>query len=142
MSSTTIESVKLGIFGKLKNRVYRRAFFRSKARDDIVLEIQRMIKVRGMSVTALAEASGMKQSAMSRLLSSDYGSWTFNTLIRVSEGLDACWEFRLRPAEEVMYDYDQRNDIRAGDSAMSTEFDSYQTIATVPSKQLVVSANV
>lgn len=105
----SLKPIKLSIAEKLKQKkAFRLGFFRAKSRDNVTLEIGKMRRQRRVSVSTLAKDCGMKQPAMSRILDSEYSSWTFNTLIRLAEAMDAVWEFRLRPAEEVIKEYEKQ----------------------------------
>lgn len=54
----------------------------------------------------LAKKSQMKQSAISRIEQADYSGWTFNTLLRVGEALDARLRITFEPAENVIARYE------------------------------------
>lgn len=98
-----IQRIDLKIADKLrKSEKYRRAFFKARCRDEVVLQIKSLRKERKLSQERLAERMGMVQSAIVRIEDPDYAQWTFTTLQRVAEALDACWEIRLRKSEDVI----------------------------------------
>ena len=58
-----------------------------------------------MTQAALAEKCDMKQSALSRLESADYSGWSFKTLRRVAEALDARLQISIEPRMAVIEHY-------------------------------------
>lgn len=99
-----IQPIELGIAEKLKTDLqYRKAFFRASSADSIALQIRALRKRRAdMNQAELAEACGMKQSAISRVEQADYSSWTFKTLWRVAEALESKVVIRFQPWEEAI----------------------------------------
>ena len=98
-----IAPIDLKIAEKLrKSEKYRRAFFKARCRDEVVLQIKALRKERRLSQEKMAKRLGMVQSAIVRIEDPDYAQWSFTTLQRVAEALDACWEIRLRKSEEII----------------------------------------
>lgn len=106
--------IELGIAEKLKkDEGYRRAFFRASATDSIALQIRQLRKLRVLKQAELAEAADMKQSAVSRIEQAEYSSWTFNTLWRVAEALNARLIVRFQPIESAIKEYEMSEHIGA-----------------------------
>jgi transcriptional regulator with XRE-family HTH domain len=64
---------------------------------------------------AFAKHAGMQQPAISRVENADYQSWTFQTLLKVANKLDARLRVTFEPVEDV---------IRRLESVDGVEFDS------------------
>ena len=102
-----ITPIELGIVEKLKNdKEYRQAFFRSSVTDSIAIQIRELRKLRSLKQGDLAAATEMKQSAISRIEQAEYSSWTFNTLSRVAEALDAKLTVTFQPAEQAIKEHE------------------------------------
>jgi transcriptional regulator with XRE-family HTH domain len=105
----TISSVKLNIARKLKDdKDFRKRFFRGQTQDEIAMSIRSLREERKMRQIDLARESRMKQSAISRIEQADYSSWSFNTLLRVADALDARLRVTLEPAEIVIDRYEEK----------------------------------
>lgn len=103
---TSKKLIKLNLAEKLKNKAYRSAFFRARAQDDTAANIKSLREKRDLSQIELAKLSGMKQSAISRIEQAEYSSWTYKTLQRVAEALDARLMVIFEPAEDVIKRYE------------------------------------
>lgn len=112
-----IEPVKLKISQKLRDREYRKAFFEEGAKTSVQDRIRDLIKIRNTSQLELAQSCGMKPSAMSRVLSEDYSSWNFKTLIRIADALDCELRISFVLAEEVIAEFEQKENHAATDAA-------------------------
>ena len=55
----------------------------------------------------LGEEANMEQSAVSRIEQSEYSGWSFKTLLRVADALDARLRILLEPAEDVIEQYER-----------------------------------
>lgn len=104
--------IKLNIAEKLKKKAYRTAFFRARAQDDTASNIRELRELRELSQTELAKLSGMKQSAVSRIEQAEYSSWTYKTLQKVAEALDARLVVFFEPSENVIARYAQTENFR------------------------------
>src|SRR5262249_14440062 len=62
-------------------------------------------KARELTQAKLADLSGMKQSAVSRIEQAEYASWTLATLFKVAAALDARWRMTLEPAEQAVKEF-------------------------------------
>lgn len=100
-----ISKFKTMIAEKLKNKEYRHKFFRGRLKDEVAMAIRDLREKRKMTQTQLAEACGMKQSAISRLENATYGKWGIDTLLRISKALDARLVVALLPMEDVIEQY-------------------------------------
>jgi transcriptional regulator with XRE-family HTH domain len=73
---------------KLRSREYRAEFAEALLDDTIALQIRTIRESRNLSQAELARRAGMKQGAISRIESSDYGKWSVSTLKRIARALD------------------------------------------------------
>jgi len=48
----------------------------------------------------------MKQSAISRIEQAEYEGWTFKTLFRIADALDARLDVGLKPLEKALTEYE------------------------------------
>ena len=110
-------SIDLNIAERLqKDQEFRRAFFHAQARDEISSQIfEFREKAKLTKQTDFAEACGMKQSAVSRMEKHEYSSWTFNTLIRIAEALNARWRFVLQSTSDAVAEYRRREQVDISD---------------------------
>lgn len=102
----SLKFIDLRIAEKLKKRSYRDAFFRSWTQDEVAIQIKSLRKKRKLRQHDLGHATGMKQSAISRLEQATYSRWGFQTLLRLAKALDARIRIVLEPAEEVIRQYE------------------------------------
>lgn len=111
-----LQPIKLNIAQKLGNKEYRNKFFQSRARDEIASQIRELRNKRRLTQSKFAAESGMKQSAVSRIEQANYSGWSFKTLLRVAEVLDARLRVTFEPAEDVIKEYRQKeaNDFISG----------------------------
>ena len=103
---TSLSTINLDIASKLQDLDYRRAFFHSFSRDEVACAIRDLRELRGLNQAELAKRSEMKQSAISRLEDAEYSSWTYKTLLRIADALDARLRILLEPAEQVISEYE------------------------------------
>lgn len=130
-----IKPINLEIAEKLrKDEVYRRAFFRAFTADDIALQIRKLRNFRGFKQVELAVAANMKQSAVSRIEQAEYSSWTFNTLLRIAEALNARLLVRFQITEDAIKDYEP------GANSFATDV-SHVSIAKTPEQYRPTPAN-
>lgn len=97
-----ISSIDLGLTDKLRDKRFRKKFFKATAQEGIASQIRFMREMRNMRQKDLAEAADMKQSAISRLEQADYSSWNLGTLLRLGEALDARVSVLIEPYEDVI----------------------------------------
>jgi len=124
----SISPVRLNIAKRLKeDKAFRKEFFRGQTQDEIAMSIRSLREKRTMRQVDLAKESKMKQSAISRIEQADYSSWSFSTLLRVADALEARLRVILEPAEIVIERY-EKNEIAASTGAKYTLF--YKSNAT------------
>ncbi len=104
-----LSEVDLGLVDRLHDKSFRKKFFKIVAQESIASQIRFLREMRNMRQQDLAKETGMKQSAVSRIEKADYSSWTFNTLMRVGEALDARVRVVIEPYEEVIKDLQGKN---------------------------------
>src|SRR5689334_1863701 len=102
----SFSSISLGLRELLRDPVRRNEFFKSITQDDIASQIRDLRKQRGLTQSAFAEKSEMKQSAVSRIEQAEYSSWSLTTLFRVAAALDARVRVILQPAEDAIKEYE------------------------------------
>lgn len=124
-----ISRIKLNIAERLKkDKGYRERFFLGQAQDYIASRIKSLREIRQMNQTALANAAGMKQSAISRIEQADYSGWSFRTLFRVANALDARLSISFEPSEEVIAYYERREkQLDLEDKVKKISFDRHAT---------------
>ncbi len=99
----TIKPIRLNLAERLKNKRFRERFVSTLARDEIASQIRELRIKRGFRTqSAFAKASGMQQSAASRIEQADYSGWSFRTLLRVALALNARLRVSFEPLEEVV----------------------------------------
>lgn len=98
--------IKLGLFGKLRNVSYRRRFFKTLAQDSVAQQIRELRKLRHMTQKKFSKLTGMRQSAVSRIEQAEYSSWSFKTLIRSANALDARLKIIFQPSEEAIKEFE------------------------------------
>ncbi|MFQ5779443.1 MAG: helix-turn-helix domain-containing protein [Nitrospiria bacterium] len=103
-----LSSIKFNIAKKLENKEYFHKFFKGQSEDEIAEAIRDLRDKRDCSQIGLAELTGMKQSAISRIEKPSYARWNFQTLWRVAKALDARWKFVLEPREWVLEEYKEK----------------------------------
>jgi len=104
-----ISPIKLNIAKKLEeDKNFRRRFFRDRAQDELAMSIKELREKKQMRQVDLANESGMKQSAISRIEQADYSGWSFNTLFRVADALDARLRVIFEPMEDVIKSYKEK----------------------------------
>jgi transcriptional regulator with XRE-family HTH domain len=100
-----LTSIKLNLAEKLKDKEYRKRFFRGQAEDEIAISIRSLREKREKRQVDLATESGMKQSAISRIEQADYCGWSLKTLFRIADALDARLRVVFDPVEFVIEQY-------------------------------------
>jgi transcriptional regulator with XRE-family HTH domain len=72
---------------ELRDREYREGYDEAYLDHHIATQIRAIREQRGWSQSDLAKAADMKQSRVSAMEDSDYGSWSINTLRRIAYAL-------------------------------------------------------
>jgi HTH-type transcriptional regulator/antitoxin HipB len=117
-------TIDLQLPEKLRDPNYRRAFFLAEASARIAKQIISLRKMRGFTQAELAERAEMRQPAISRAERSDYQNWSFSTLRRIADALDARLRVSIEPVEKVLVEYSQPHSSRQNLSA-SIEYALY-----------------
>ena len=94
--------INLDLENDLMNQEVGKHFFRQMAGTEAAEQIIKMRKKRFMRQVDLAKATGMTQSAISRIEQADYASWGFQTYLTVAEGLKAIVHISLEPIEDFL----------------------------------------
>jgi transcriptional regulator with XRE-family HTH domain len=103
--SQSLPSIELNLVRKLQNEQYRRRFFLAEASADIARQLVRLRRRRKLSQKQLAEKAGMAQPRISKVERADYENWSFNTLRRLADAMDARLRVIIEPAEDVLFEY-------------------------------------
>lgn len=104
--------VRLNLAKKFReSREYRNEFFRKRAKGEIAMQIRKLRELRKLRQIDLANQATMKQSAVSRIEQAEYSGWTFRTLMKVAEALDARLKITFQPMEEVIAEYERRENL-------------------------------
>lgn len=104
--SDFLPSINLDLPKKLKDRNYRRSFFLAETSALIAKQLISLRKRRELNQTQVAELLDTKQPAISRVERADYHHWSFNTLWRLAEAMDARLRVLIEPAEDVLPEYE------------------------------------
>lgn len=115
--------INLDISRRLETDVeFRNRFFRGQAQDEIATNIRGLREKRHMRQSDLAQKTGMKQSAVSRIEQADYSGWSFRVLFRVAEALEARLRITFEPAEDVIAYYREKELLAEHPKEFSTRF--------------------
>ena len=118
--SARLPSIDVGISAKLRSdRVYRRAYFLAESSALIAKQLIELRKRRGLNQSQVAEALETGQPAISRVERADYRNWSFNTLRRLADAMDARLRVIIEPSEDVLGDYEGQAKPRADPSKLS-----------------------
>ena len=98
-------SIDLNIAEKMQKPEYRRKFFIAETSAEIARQLVRLRKRRKLSQKQLAEKAGMVQPRISKVERADYENWSFNTLRRLAEAMDARIRVLIEPAEDILFEY-------------------------------------
>jgi transcriptional regulator with XRE-family HTH domain len=100
-------SIDLNVSEKLKrDPEFRQRFFVAESSAEIARQLIALRKRRGLSQVQLAEKLGTQQPAISRVESADYRNWSYNTLRKEAEVLDARLRVLIEPAEDILKEYE------------------------------------
>ena len=103
----SLKSIRLRIAEKLKDRGYRQRFFRNVAQDELAEQIRSVRLKRELKQKDVAQITGMKPSAVSRLEQAEYARWSLPTLWRIADALDARIRVIFEPAEDAIKHYER-----------------------------------
>lgn len=97
--------IDLKLAKKFSDPEYFNEFFSIRSQEEVANGIRDLREKRGMTQGELATLCEMKQSAISRMEGSEYAGWSFNTLRRLAEALDARLSVFFEPREAVIARY-------------------------------------
>ncbi len=98
-----LSRINLNVSSRLeKDKAYQRRFFAKLARKEVAGQLRQLREKRHLTQVQFAKLCKMKQSAVSRIEQADYSGWTYKTLARVAERLDARLRIIFEPAEDVI----------------------------------------
>lgn len=101
-----LPSINLDISEKLLDPDYRREFFLAEASASIAGQLTALRKLRGLKQSDLAKLIGTQQSGVSRIEKPDYRNWSFSTLWKIADVLNARLRIELEPTETVLWEYE------------------------------------
>src|SRR5690242_13875552 len=105
--SEILPSIDLDIPAKLRaDAAYRQSFFLAESSALIAKQLIALRKRRGLNQTELAQRVDTGQPAISRVERADYRNWSFNTLRRLAEAMDARLRVYIEPAEDIISQYE------------------------------------
>ena len=100
-----LKSIDLNLFEKLQDKEFRDAFFEQEFLDNNAIDIRALRKFRNLRQVDVAAATGMQQSAVSRIEQAEYSNWNCKTLLRLAQALDAKLTISWRPVEFTVENY-------------------------------------
>ena len=100
-----LQSIDTKIAERLKDREFRREWFRAELEQNVPAMFRDLREERGLTQTDLADLVEMKQSAVSRFEKSAEPKWKFETLLRLAEALDAQLIVSLLKSEDAIKRY-------------------------------------
>ncbi len=103
------------LWAKLRDPDYRKAFVGATVKRTVPFQITAIRRRRGWSQGELAKRAGLTQGAISRAEDPDYGNLTFNTVIRIANGLDLAFVGRFVPYSEFLKWYSALSEESASD---------------------------
>lgn len=104
---------------KLSNKEYRDAYAEESVKTSLPFQIKAMREQRDWSQAILGRKSEMKQNAVSRLESAEYGNLSVNTLLRLANAFDCGLLVRFVPFSRLLKEF---NDV----SPKALETESYE----------------
>ena len=115
-----LKSIDLNLGKELRDKDFRDAFFEEWSNDEVADQIRHMRKLRKLRQVDVAKETGMLQSAVSRIEQSKYSSWSFPTLLRIAQALDARVKVVFEPAEDVIRQHEnEEKEVQQGISVVN-----------------------
>jgi transcriptional regulator with XRE-family HTH domain len=103
-----LPTIDLDIAERLKSDAeFRQAYFLAESSGMIARQLIGLRKRRGLSQTEIAKQLDTHQPAISRVESADYRNWSFNTLRRLAEAMDARLRVIIVPSEDILGEYEE-----------------------------------
>lgn len=111
---TDLPSIDLGVYEQLADPEFRKAYFEAETSELIARQLLNCRKHRSLNQSQLAEKAGTHQPLISRVEDADYRSWSFKTLRKLADALDARLRVLIEPWEDVREEYrDETSNDRA-----------------------------
>jgi transcriptional regulator with XRE-family HTH domain len=128
----TEQAVNLNLAQQLlEDEEFRNLFFRAYTRNEIAAQLITLRGKRNLRQADLAKLAKTGQSAISRIEQADYESWNYKTLLRVAEVLKARLTVRFDPIEDVVRQYQEKENW-AGEESTATLSRNISQGATSP----------
>jgi transcriptional regulator with XRE-family HTH domain len=102
---TSIPSIDLQVYEQLEDRDFRQAFFVAETSGLIARQLIACRERREMNQSELADEADTYQPIISRVEGADYRSWSFKTLLKLANALDARLRVLIEPWEDVREEY-------------------------------------
>jgi transcriptional regulator with XRE-family HTH domain len=134
MQTTISKTYKQELLNDLKDKEYREAFVASHINNGISFQIKTMRENRNnMTQAELANLTGMKQTAISRLENPTYGHFTLNTLKNIASAFDVALMVKFVPFSElVKWDLNLSSEsLNASSFKQDSFFEKEKTSSTV-----------
>jgi transcriptional regulator with XRE-family HTH domain len=128
--SLPLPRIELDLVRKLRDPEYRKRFFLVEASADIARQLIELRKRRRYSQRELADRAGMKQPAISRVERANYQNWSFNTLRRLVEAMDARLRVIIEPWEDILPEYEQESDYALARNLIASKDDQAKQTQT------------
>lgn len=139
----SVTSIELNLREKFKSYEYRCAFFETKLADEVAHDLRRIREAHDMRQADLADKSGMKQAAISRIERSHSANWNIKTLLRLALALDCRLKVTFQPLNEAINELWPEKDKGAiPDFAKPQELQSHSAPATGSVFALVTAGSV
>lgn len=91
---------------KLSKKAYREAYAEESVKTSLPFQIKAMREQRTWSQIILGKESGMKQNAISRLESAEYGNLNINTLLRLAKAFDCALLVKFVPFSRLVREFE------------------------------------
>lgn len=108
MENLLLTPVKLDIAIKLQEKTFRDSFFATKLRDDIAIQLRELRELRGLTQVESSAWSGKALNNISFIERALTYNWTINTMLKLTQTLDAHIEISLVTKEEAIKRYEER----------------------------------
>lgn len=128
---SSLPSIDLDIAERLRaNADFRQAYFLAESSAMIARQIIGLRKRRGLSQTDVANQLNTGQPAISRVESADYRNWSFNTLRRLAQAMDARIRISIEASEDVLGEYEKPAAVEEKTSLFASHFNQWLTAST------------
>lgn len=123
----SLPSIDLDFSERMKNdKEFRQSYFLAESSAKIAQQLISLRRKRGLDQKQVAELVETGQPAISRVESADYGKWSFNTLRKLAQAMDARIRVLIEPAEDVLFEYESQEVLAVPE--LSPEIDDLQAL--------------